>query len=176
MIFDISVFPPYLFCVSNLTKQLLYSNLSKPTLSTYTFPHPIPLSQPLLSLTSRHFTLTSAGNVSTWGIRLIASTKGVFALFTISSKDNIMLLGLWNSKYVAAAVPCFFNRHPNSRIKPEPSCTSSSRRSMTKCHGNALQKVATPIWRLLTEVEGVRFNWVVLCRLFFMCCGRILYL
>lgn len=153
------------------TNPLLSSLPHLPTLL-----HLIPLSALLLPSTSQSSTLTSAGNVSTWGILLIASTKGVFALFTISSKDSIMLRGLWNSKYVAAAVPCFFSRQPKRRMKPEPSCTSSRRRSITKCQGKALQKVATPIWRLSTEVEDARFSWEVLRKFLFVWWGWILYL
>lgn len=104
--------------------------------------------------------LTSAGNVSTCDIFLIASTNGVLALFTISLKDSVMLLGLWNSKYVAAAVPQVVRMQPKRRIKPDPSCTNSNLRSMTKCHGKALQKAATPICRSTTDVEGMRLRCV----------------
>ena len=102
--------------------------------------------------------LTSAGNASTPGRFLMASTKGVLALLTISPKDKVMLLGLWNSKYVATDLPQLVSILPNSRINPAPSWTRSSRLSRTKCQGNALQKVATPICRSVTAGQ---IRWVM---------------
>lgn len=46
-------------------------------------------------------------------------------------------------------------RHlPNSFMKPVPNCTNSRRLSNTKCHGNALQKLVTPILRSLARCDN----------------------
>lgn len=99
---------------------------------------------------------TSAGYLSTsWGLWRVR-TKSVFARFNISWKVKVIPHGRVKVKYVDISLPKRFRWWPKILMNPTPSCTSSNCRSTTKCHGNALQKLATPIRRSVASVDNGR--------------------
>lgn len=102
------------------------------------------------------YSRTSAGYLSTsWGLWRVR-TKSVFARFNISWKVKVIPHGRVKVKYVDISLPKRFRWWPKILINPTPSCTSSNCRSTTKCHGNALQKLATPIRRSVASVDNGR--------------------
>lgn len=102
------------------------------------------------------YSRTSAGYLSTsWGLWRVR-TKSVFARFNISWKVKVIPHGRVKVKYVDISLPKRFRWWPKILMNPTPSCTSSNCRSTTKCHGNALQKLATPIRRSVASVDNGR--------------------